>query len=102
MRRPLAKVAYQPLLAVGFRAQLQELLLPHKIEGESGRYYEGQIFRRFSFDVSRVVVKNEGVANLVQTGEFRLQARIYTSVAVVEEIDVAFEEGVFRVGIRVD
>src|SRR6267142_2356579 len=102
MRRPLAKVAYQALLAVSFRAQLQDLLLPHKIEGKSGRHQEGQIFRGFGCDIFRIVVKNEGVAHLVEAGEFRLQARIDASVAVIEKVDVAFQESVFRISIRVD
>src|SRR6267154_4944775 len=102
MRRPLAKVAYEAFLAVGFRAQLQDLLLPHEVEGESGRHYERQIFWGFGFDIFRIVVKNESVADLVKPGEFRSHARIDTSVAVVQEVDIAFEEGILRVGIGVD
>src|SRR4029077_20857775 len=102
MRRPLAKVAHQALLAVGFGAQLQELLLAHKIEGQGARYDEGQILRGFRCDISRIVVKNEGMANLVQTGELTVHGRIDASVAVVEEVDIAFEQTIVRVGVSVD
>jgi len=61
MRRPLPEVAYEAFLAVGFRTQLKELLLPHEIDRQRACNDERQVFRGFAFDVPGIVVEDQRV-----------------------------------------
>src|ERR1700719_2100033 len=99
MRRPLSKISNQALLPVSLRAQLQNLLLPEEIEGQRAGDQEGETFDGFAFQVSGIVLKDQRVADLVKAPEFLLRAGVGAMLAVIEEVDVALEELVVRVGI---
>src|ERR1700739_1457719 len=102
MRRPLSKVAYEAFLAVTLGAQLQNLLFPHEVERQGSTHHERDMFCRFVFKISRVVVKEKRVADLVESKELFFGAVVGTKRAIVQVIDVPFQELVLRVALRVD
>src|ERR1700730_9855459 len=102
MRRPFAKVRYQALLAVRFRSQFQHLLLPHQIHRQGARHDVGKLFRHVTLDVPGIVAINDCVAHLIQLYQFTPDTRFGRPVAIVEVIDMSFEEGVLAKRFRVE
>ena len=92
MRRPLAKIRYETLLALGFIAQLKDLLFPEKLHGEGVGNEVREILGVRTFEVFRIVVEDERVASFKKLDELALDAGIQAGVAVFEVVDVAFEE----------
>src|SRR5690349_7801237 len=101
MRRPLAEVSNQSLLAVRFRAQLQNLLLPQEIEGQRACDYKGKEFRGFTFYISGIVLKDQSMADLVEPHELTPRACVGAMLTVIKEVDFTFHEVVVRVGVGV-
>src|SRR2546427_10014600 len=96
MRRPLAEIPHQALLAVRLRAKLENLLLPQEFEGERGGNEIGKQFGRRAFEILGIIVVDQRVAGFVQLHEFALNARICGSFAVLKVIYLAFEERILR------
>lgn len=92
MRRPLAKVGYQALLAVGFRAQLKNLLLPKQIHGERGRNDKGELFVGWTVGVSGIVVKEKCVTDLIELDQFLADAFVRGNLPVVEVVDLPLDQ----------
>src|SRR5713101_1064326 len=92
MRRPLAEIRHQALLAVRLRAKLENLLLPQEFDGERGGNEIGKQFGRRAFEILGIIVVDQRVAGFVQFHEFALNARICGSFAVLKIICLAFEE----------
>src|ERR1700676_4570939 len=101
MRRPLSKVAYEAFLAIPFGAQLQNLLFPHEVEGQCTCDDEGQVFHRFAVEISGIVLKDTRVGNLVEAQELIFHAGVAAMLAIVQEVDVTFQELVVCVSVRV-
>jgi len=89
------------LLPVSFRAQLQNLLLPQEIERQRACDYEGKEFRGFTFYISGIVLKDQGVTDLVKAHEFSLRACLGAMLAVIKEVDISFQELVVSVGVGI-
>src|ERR1700730_2982658 len=102
MRRPLAEVRHQAFLTVGFRAQLEHLLLPHQFDRQSAGNHIGQVLGDLVLDVSGIVAKYDGMASLVKLHQFATDALAHGTFAIVEVIDVTFEEGFFSEGLDVE
>ena len=76
MRRPLAKVRNQPLLAFSFGAQFQDALFPKKFHGKPGGNEVGNVLVRRGTKVARAVVEDQGVTDFVEIVEFAAETRI--------------------------
>jgi hypothetical protein len=92
MRSPLAKVRDEALLAVGFRAQLENPLLPEEIEGERIGHAVGEIVRLPAFHILRIIAEDQSVAGLIEFDEFAANPGIGSGVAVVEVVDESLEK----------
>src|SRR5713101_9582079 len=101
MRRPLTQVSYQPLLPIRLRAQLQNLLLTEEIERQRACDYKGQEFRGFTLHISGIVLEDQSVADLVESHELTPRACVGAMLTVSEEVDIAFQELIVRVGVGV-
>src|SRR5262245_56977199 len=89
MRRPLAKVRNQPLLALGFGAQLEDALFPEKFQRKSGGDSVGNVRVRSGTEIARAVAVDQRVAGFVEIVQFAAQARIVGQRAVLKEINLA-------------
>src|SRR6266849_10985121 len=102
MRRPLPKISEQSLLAVSFRTQLQNLLLPHQIHGQRARHHEGEILWLLALEISWVVLEQKRVTNFVKLHELSLHARVHWSFAVVQKIHLPFQELVACISVEIE
>src|SRR6266404_6314893 len=97
MRRPVAKVREEALLAFGFGAQLKNALFPEQIHGEFGGDDVGELLVRVgSSNVARVVAEDQRMASLIEFGEGFACLLGWSGVAIIEVVNAAFEERVYR------
>src|SRR5260370_34850999 len=96
MRGPLSKVRYQTLLAVRLRPKLENLLLPQWFHRQRGRNEIRDFFRQSSFELLRIIVKDQSVAGFEELHELALDAGIGGRFPVFQVIDLAFQKRVFR------
>jgi hypothetical protein len=94
MRRPFAKVGHETLLALGFRAQLQNALFPKKIKGKfvGNQIGELQIVRAVM--VTRVIAEDQSVTSLIELNEPAAKRGINRSGTVFQIVHRALKEGI--------
>src|SRR6202021_3639111 len=94
MRGPRAEMSDETLLAVRFRAQLQDLLLQEQVHGERSCDNEREWRGLLTVGVLRIVLKDQCVAGFVEFDEFSSKRGVGRRVAVFEVAHGAFCEGV--------
>src|SRR6202040_862491 len=91
MRGPAAKVAYQSLLAFGFGAKLQELLLPHQIHGQGRSHLKRKRRRGIGGQIFWVVPEDQGMASFVKFDQLG-PGRLIENFTVFQIVNLAFEQ----------
>src|SRR5262245_4343542 len=86
MRRPLAKVRDEPLLAFGLRTELQDALLPEKLQRKPRCDHVGDVFVRSGAKLAWAVAEDQSVAGLVEIVKFAAEAWIGGYWAVFEKV----------------
>src|SRR5262249_50915919 len=92
MRRPLAKVRYQALLAFGFRAQLQNTLFPEKLHRKPRGHDVGNVLFRTAAELARAVPEDQRVAGFIELVQLTADTRIAEGRAIFEEVDFAAQQ----------
>src|SRR5208283_528002 len=96
MRRPVTEIPQQPLAALGFRAQLEDLLFPKQIEGQGTGDNVGERFLGRFGDVAGQAVEEQRVASLIDFDELAFLLWLNGGFAIFEIVDLAFEKGILR------
>src|SRR5215472_7339961 len=95
MRRPLAEVLEETVLALPFGTKFENLLLPKKVDGEARGDGVGEFTRKAFVHIARQAVEKQGVASFVGFDQFATPGRVNGEIAVLEIIDAAFKKRMF-------
>src|SRR5882724_2832532 len=96
MRRPLAEVRDEALLAFNLGTQFQNALLPEQIHRKSRCDSVGNpVFGRFSW-LAWIIIKNQCVAGLIKLDQLSRDARIRWYRPVFQKIYIAAHQWLFR------
>src|SRR6202023_3941021 len=91
MRGPAAKVAYQSLLAFGFGAQLQELLLPHQIHGQGRGHLKRKRYGGIAGNIFWVITEDQRMASFVKFDQLWIGGLI-ANFSVLQIVHPTFEQ----------